>query len=123
MQYYAHTKQGYPPGTWEPLEDHLALVAKYCSAFADSMGASEFGRTLGLWHDLGKYSQEFQAYLHRENGYEAHIEQYVGRVDHSTAGAQLAQRLFDNHPYGRIFAYGIVSPFPVIRPCHDRIAA
>jgi CRISPR-associated endonuclease/helicase Cas3 len=116
MQYYAHTKQGHPPETWEPLEDHLTLVAKFCSEFAASIGASEFGRALGVWHDIGKYSREFQAYLHRENGYEAHLEQYVGRVDHSSAGAQLAQRLFDNHPYGRMLAYCIVSPLTAMRP-------
>lgn len=109
MNHYAHTKQGQPPEAWEPLEDHLALVAKYCSEFAACIKAHEFGRVLGMWHDLGKYSQEFQGYLHRENGFEAHLENVdpSKRVDHSTAGAQLAMRLFDNHPYGRILAYCI----------------
>lgn len=106
-QFYAHTVQGMPPESWEPLADHLALVAKYCEEFAAAFGAKQFGQTLGLWHDLGKYSKEFQAYLHRENGYEAHLEQYAGRVDHSTAGAQLADRLFGNHPYGKMLAYCI----------------
>lgn len=106
-QFYAHTVQGESPKSWEPLADHLALVAKYCEEFAAGFGAGQFGRTLGLWHDLGKYSKEFQAYLRRENGYEAHLEEYVGRVDHSTFGAQLADRLFGKHPYGKILAYCI----------------
>ena len=106
-QFYAHTVQGESPESWEPLADHLALVAKYCEEFAAAFGAGQFGRTLGLWHDLGKYSKEFQAYLRRENGYEAHLEEYVGRVDHSTVGAQLAERLFGIHPYGKILAYCI----------------
>lgn len=77
-QFYAHNLQGLPPESWEPLTDHLALVAKYCEKFSAAFGAKDFGRTLGHWHDLGKYSLEFQAYLHRENGYEAHLEQYAG---------------------------------------------
>ncbi|MCA9085055.1 MAG: CRISPR-associated endonuclease Cas3'', partial [Planctomycetaceae bacterium] len=107
--HFAHTKQGEPPESWEPLEEHLALVAKYCSQFAHGLKADEFGRVLGWWHDLGKYSKEFQAYLHRENGYEAHIENVdsSNRIDHSTAGAQLAAQLFEKHPYGRMLAYCI----------------
>ena len=109
MRHYAHTIQDQPPEVWEPLEDHLQLVAQYCSGFADAFHAKDFGKVLGMWHDLGKYSKEFQAYLHLENGFEAHLENVATskRVDHSTAGAQLANRLFGNHPYGRILAYCI----------------
>ncbi len=107
MTHFAHTKAGSGPDEWEPLEDHLALVAQYCSEFAASFQSKDFGRVLGIWHDLGKYSGEFQAHLHDANGSEAHLEQYAGRVDHSTAGAQLADRLFPNHPYGRMLAYCI----------------
>lgn len=109
MQHYAHTIQGQPPEAWELLEDHLQLVAQYCSRFADTFNAKDFGEVLGMWHDLGKYSKEFQAYLYCENGFEAHLENVAtpGRVDHSTAGAQLANRLFGNHPYGKMLAYCI----------------
>jgi len=109
MLKYAHTIQDQPPESWEPLEDHLQLVAEFCSRFAASFDAKDFGFVLGMWHDLGKYSKEFQAYLHQANGFEANLENVSPsmRVDHSTAGAQLADRLFGKHPYGRILAYCI----------------
>jgi len=109
MPHYAHTINGQPPEAWEPLEDHLQLVAQYCERFAAAFNASDFGQVLGMWHDLGKYSKEFQAYLHRENGFEAHLENVAtsSRVDHSTAGAQLADRVFGKHPFGRMLAYCI----------------
>ena len=59
----------------------------------------------GLWHDLGKYSAEFQQRIKSVSGYdpEAHLEGSAGRVDHSTAGAQYAINQFGLH--GRILAY------------------
>jgi|GEM_PF-3480570 len=73
--HYAHTLEGRPPEDWEALEDHLHLVAEGkesgfsgAAGFADAFGAHEWGRLLGLWHDLGKYSPEFQAYLRSSNG-------------------------------------------------------
>jgi len=104
---FAHSLQNQPQNDWEILEDHLQDVALLTAEFAASFSAAPWGRILGQWHDLGKYSKEFQAYLYYENGFEAHLEQYVGRVDHSTAGAQLAARLFGKHPYGRMMAYCI----------------
>src|SRR5690606_28796907 len=47
--------------------------------------------------DIGKYSREFQDRLRG-----AAIQ-----VDHSTAGAQEAKRLYRNHPAGYILAYVI----------------
>ncbi len=109
MPHYAHTLPDQPPDKWEPLEDHLQLVATVSSKFADAFDAGSFGQVLGMWHDLGKYSLEFQAYLFRENGFEAHLENVTPsqRVDHSTAGAQLADRIFGKHPFGRMLAYCI----------------
>lgn len=92
---YAHSRFGRPPSEWEPLIQHLQVVAGRAQSgggaagFADVFGAREWGRLAGLWHDLGKYSDEFQAYLLQANGHEAHIEA-AGKVDHSTAGAQHA---------------------------------
>lgn len=61
------------------------------------MGLSEQGELLGVVHDLGKYSTEFQGYLKFAVGLlnQDEDEEFVdakglkGKVDHSTAGAQL----------------------------------
>lgn len=89
--HYAHTLEGLPPESWEPLPVHLDEVAKLAGEFASAFAASEWAEACGRWHDLGKYSVEFQDKLRLANGYEAHLEGQPGRVDHSTAGAQHAQ--------------------------------
>lgn len=60
------------------LIDHLRGVSEQAGRFADGFGEESAGRLAGLYHDIGKYSSEFQEYLHRSGG---------ERVDHSTAGA------------------------------------
>lgn len=47
------------------------------------------GQVIARWHDLGKFSDEFQRYL-RQSGSDVHGGEVVGKVDHSTAGAQHA---------------------------------
>lgn len=100
--FYAHTTTDGRP--WEPLEDHLHEVAELAGKFADAFGAKEWGHLAGLWHDLGKYSREFQAYLKAVTS-EAHLEEkdVPGRVDHSTAGAQHADQTMKI--MGRLLAY------------------
>jgi CRISPR-associated endonuclease/helicase Cas3 len=88
MNYSAHSLEGRPECDWQPLDQHLEHVGRLAGEFASAFGADEFGRIAGSWHDLGKYSKEFQYYLRRKNGFEAHIEGAPGRVDHSSAGAQ-----------------------------------
>jgi CRISPR-associated endonuclease/helicase Cas3 len=112
--FYAHSLP--PPSTeaaWEPLDEHLIRVADGhgqslpgASKFAEAFGAAEWGRLLGLWHDIGKYSTAFQGYLRASagSGAGAHSSEMTGRVDHSTAGAQHAVRL---GPAGRLLAYCI----------------
>lgn len=85
--YYAHTLPGRPPADWEPLGKHLREVAEIAGNFAHAFDARAWGHILGAWHDLGKYSDAFQEYLHRPEGNEAHVEDR-GRVDHATAGAK-----------------------------------
>ena len=92
-RYFAHSLPDCPVSDWEPLEEHLRRVADLAGEFAGKFGAAEWGRVAGWWHDVGKYSREFQDYLLTANGLEAHIEQ-KSKVDHSTAGAQHANRIF-----------------------------
>lgn len=105
-QVLAHVRQDLS-GKWHehPLEAHLLGVGAIAASFAEAFGGQDWAWLAGLWHDLGKYSVEFQHYIKTVSGYdaEAHIEGGTGRVDHSTAGALHAIRQFDKH--GRILAY------------------
>lgn len=104
----AHVRQD-DGGEWREhlLDEHLRGVAKLAAAFAADFDSSEWASIAGLWHDLGKYSTEFQRYIKTVSGYDranAHIEGGApGRVDHSTAGAIHAVRQLGAH--GRILAY------------------
>lgn len=104
MNYYAHTLAGHPCDKWELLHVHLQEVADLTARFSEAFGAKEWGRLAGLWHDLGKYSQEFQEYLKRVTD-EAHLEEKSSsnKVDHSTAGAQHLDRSLKT--LGRLLAY------------------
>jgi CRISPR-associated endonuclease/helicase Cas3 len=95
-KHYAHSTS-FGIETWELLADHCYNVASLASMFADKFGGSEFGRVLGKWHDLGKYSLEFQSYLKNQNGIDVHSSETTGRVDHSTAGSQFSVSLSHLH--------------------------
>jgi CRISPR-associated endonuclease/helicase Cas3 len=78
------------------LMEHLTTVSELAGKFADKIGLKETGEILGLLHDLGKASQEFQNYLLSGEGLkDPDADDYVnyrekkGKIDHSTAGAQL----------------------------------
>lgn len=96
--YYAHSVKGRSRAEWEPLERHLQLVATGegafpgAAGFAAAFGAGEWGSLAGWWHDLGKYSDAFQAYISRatDSSGDEHVADVAGRVDHSTAGAKHA---------------------------------
>ncbi len=104
--HYAHTLRGRPKADWHPLMVHLEGSARLAEQFASAFDSGEWGRLAGLWHDLGKYSDAFQDYLceSAESGDGVHRSELTGRVDHSTAGAQHADRL---GPAGRLLAYCI----------------
>lgn len=89
---YAHTIRGQPPENWELLEVHLAEVDNLTASFASAIKAEDWGAILGRCHDLGKGSEEFQAYLHasaaREAEDAAEESSKPGRVNHSTFGAR-----------------------------------
>ena len=104
-QYYAHSLEGKPPSEWQPLEEHLKNVAEITRSFAEDFGSGDWGYLAGLWHDIGKYSDEFQKKLNIQEGSDAHIETKPGRVDHSTAGAQHAFSSLGDK--GKLLAYAI----------------
>lgn len=63
----------------QSLKNHLTEVCKLAEKFASEFGENEVGKIVGLYHDIGKYSCEFQKYIRNES---------KKRVDHSTAGAR-----------------------------------
>jgi CRISPR-associated endonuclease/helicase Cas3 len=77
------------------------MAAEFGSAF----GARDWAYLAGLWHDLGKYSCDFQAYLAASGEDEAHAAEVRGKVDHSTAGARHAVDSLDI--LGHLLAYAI----------------
>lgn len=76
MKFLGHT---HPQDNSEQLlKEHLKEVRRLSEKFASEFGEGTIGKIVGLYHDIGKYSQEFQKYIRGEQKL---------RVDHSTAGA------------------------------------
>ncbi len=84
MVYVTHLK---PDGTYQPLKAHEENVAALAGKFAEAFGAKAHGERTGLLHDIGKYS---------DNGQKRQRDpEHTAKVDHATAGAQLAWKLKD----------------------------
>ncbi len=84
-EYAAHSMN--TAGVMHRLVDHLQRVADLAGRFAGKFGAADLGYWAGLWHDLGKFHPDFQAYI-------AAPEHRRG-PDHSSAGAVHASGSFD----------------------------
>ncbi len=68
---------------YQKLIDHIFGVSYFTEEFVDKFFLKNAGRILGLLHDLGKYSDEFQERIRGKNI----------KVDHSTAGAVVCDDL------------------------------
>ena len=68
------------------MEDHLKSTGERAASLAEQFSVSEWDRIAGLWHDLGKYSNDFQEML-EETVKKDNKTTHPNRVDHSTAGA------------------------------------
>lgn len=89
----------------QPLSEHLRAVSELAARFGAEFGCREWASLAGLWHDLGKYSDEFQKYIRQSSGFDEPTRATPRKVDHSTFGAKLAQERFGE--LGRILAYPI----------------
>lgn len=92
MEFFAHINSS---SDKQLLKDHLMQVAQRCSGFSGKINLPKTGEILGLLHDLGKYSDNFQNYLASATGLlDQDADDFIdaanskGKIDHSTAGAQ-----------------------------------
>lgn len=97
-------------GEEQLLRTHLIEASQLAEGFAAKVGLPEIGKVLGLLHDFGKASQEYQNYLRTQEGLinpdeDNYSTAKRGEVDHSTAGAQLIfEKLKDRGSEGKILA-------------------
>lgn len=80
MEYLGHYNR--ENGNKQLLKEHLDNVSNLARKFSEAFGEGELAEIIGKYHDLGKYSKEFQEYI--LSGKKGQL-----RIDHSTAGAQL----------------------------------
>lgn len=95
MAFYAHSTERPDGSDWQLLRDHLVDVGALAAGKASGFGGEELARISGYLHDLGKYTQQFQARLAGD----------LTRVDHATWGARIAQERYGL--LGTLLAYGI----------------
>jgi CRISPR-associated endonuclease/helicase Cas3 len=93
--FYAHSLEGKTETLWQPLAEHLSAVGKLAATFAEAFKGEELAYCAGLLHDLGKYTNEFQARLQGS----------PNKVDHATWGARIALERYKL--FGQLIAYGI----------------
>lgn len=99
---YAHSKRDsntnelLPRNEWHPLKTHLSATAELASEFASYFGSADLGYILGMSHDYGKNSIEFDKRLTGDPEF----------VDHKTAGTLLVYHHYP-FPLGLIMAYVI----------------
>lgn len=87
--YIAHIRED---GETQTVKDHLSETAELAEKFAAEFFSGTHAFYCGLYHDAGKYSQDFQR----------RIRGGSDRVDHSTAGAQELNKI---KRIGKLLAY------------------
>ena len=76
------------------LAEHLAGVARLAGDFTEPFCDRRWGELAGRWHDVGKYSADFQEMIRAATGLDEFADDSAAnaRVDHSSAGAVHAMR-------------------------------
>ena len=89
-------------GRTQSLKEHAEGVAKLAHDFASIFGLGKNAKILGLNHDHGKNTSEFQEYLHEQMGTQ---EAKRKNIRHSIHGARLT---YDNR-YANLFIAEMLS--------------
>jgi CRISPR-associated endonuclease/helicase Cas3 len=91
--YIVHVKKS--DASIQPVATHLLEVAEITKRLAAKIKVPEAGELIGLLHDFGKYSVDFQKYIQSGTRLiDPDSEDFVdakankGKIDHSTAGAE-----------------------------------
>ena len=105
-QMYAHSLPDEPIEKWQLLEEHLSNVGEMACEFARHFGGEDWGYLQGRYHDIGKATLAWQAYLRHANKVKDEFARhYQGRVEHAAQGAQ---RLYEHSKEaGKLLAYCI----------------
>lgn len=93
MKFYAHSTSNPSKANWQLLADHLETVGKIAEKSAQAFNCGQLAKAIGLLHDLGKYSQEFQRRLQGD----------PKPVNHATWGAIQAVKKYEG--IGQLMAY------------------
>ncbi|MGD0153037.1 MAG: CRISPR-associated helicase Cas3' [Thermacetogeniaceae bacterium] len=100
-EFIAHCRK--KDGAKQSLWHHLTGVSLLAGRFASKIGLEKQGELIGLLHDLGKASLEFDQYIRSatglidpdEDGY-VDSKEKKGKIDHSSAGAQFIYQHYFN---------------------------
>lgn len=97
-RFYAHSTDRQDKHDWQPLDEHLIGVGERARAAADVFGAGALAEAAGLLHDLGKYT----------DGFQARLEGRAPKLDHATHGArEIIARYPGIAPVMHLLAYAI----------------
>ncbi len=113
-EFIAHRRQSDKQS--QSLWSHLQECSELAGEFAAKMGLKEAGQIVGLLHDIGKASEEFKNYIESAVGLKdpdeddyVDVSQKKGKIDHSSAGAQIIHRKLSDKRTGEEIASQILS--------------